>query len=383
MTRKGFAMLGSLRRVWRLTLKELKISFGDKKSRIVLIVPPIMQLIIFAAAVTLEVNNVRLGVYNVDAGVEGAAFLKSFSTRPVFKEIKYYDGQDELKRALENREIFSALIIPEDFSQKILSSNETASVQALFDGRRANASAILAGYTSSITHAYGISVATRRVGNVADVSSNGVVSRRWFNPNLQARTAFMPCLICLLATTVGMIVSVLSIARERETGTFEQLLVSPASPFEIVLGKAISAVLLATVSVLIVTAIVVWGFHIPLQGSSWVLLATTPLYLTSIVGVGLMISALSATQQQATLGMFLFIPPAVMLSGFATPIENMPLWLQDFTIVNPVRWQMKLMRGLFLRDLSAEAVTTCVVPLAIIAFFSFGAAVYMFKRRME
>lgn len=369
-------MLSSIRRVWRIIAKEFQISFGSKKTRIILLVPPIMQLIIFAAAVTLEVNNVRLGVYNLDVGVEGAALLKSFSTRPIFKEIRDYRSHDEIKDAIENREVFAAIVIPKDFSQKRLSPGETAEVQLLLDGRRANASAILGGYVAAIVQSYG-------TGTAVGVPTTGIASRRWFNPNLLAHNAFMPCLICLLATTVGMIVSALSIAREREMGTFEQLLVSPATPLEIVLGKAISAVLLATLSVCLVTAIVILGFRVPFQGSLWVLLTTMLLYLTSVVSVGLMISALSTTQQQATLGMFVFLPPAIMLSGFATPIENMPLWLQQCTVVNPVRWEMKLARGLFLRDLSFDAILPCVVALAIIASFSFFAAVYMFKRRME
>ena len=372
-------MLGSIRRVWRIVAKEFQISFGSKKTRIVLLFPPVMQLIIFAAAVTLEVQNVRLGVYCLDSGIEGASLLKSFSTRPIFKETRYFHSHSELKSAIENREIFAALIIPEDFSQKRLSPRETAEVQLLLDGRRANASAILGGYVAAILQNYGMRTTTRS----DDALATGIVTRRWFNPNLLAHDAFMPCLICLLATTVGMIVSTLSIARERETGTFEQLLVSPATPMEIVLGKAISAVMLATLSVCIVTAIVIWGFRVPFQGSLWVLLATMLLYLTSVVSVGLMISALSTTQQQATLGMFLFLPPAIMLSGFATPVENMPLWLQNFTVINPVRWEMKLARGLFLRDMSFEAIAPCVAALAIIAIFSFFAAVYMFKRRME
>ena len=381
--RKVSVMSGSIRRVWRLILKELLISFGNPKTRLVLIFPPIMQLIIFASAVTLDVKNVRTGVYNMDSGVEAAAFLKAFSTKPIFKELRYYRGHDEIKRALENREIFAAIIVPEDFSQKVLAQGETAQIQLLLDGRRANAANILGGYVSTIVQTYGVDVEVAKSGGSIERIAPGVVPRRWFNPNLSAHNAFMPCLVCLLATTVGMIVSSQSIARERETGTFEQLLVSPASPVEIVLGKTISAVFLATISALMITAIVIWGFRTPLQGSFWTVLATLVLFLTSIISIGLMISALSTTQQQATLGMFLFLPPAIMLSGFATPIENMPSWLQTFTLLNPVRYEMSLMRGLFLRDMSINSIIPCVVPLIIIAFLSFSAACYMFKRRME
>ena len=377
-------MLHSVRRVWRIVWKEALIAAGSHKMRVVLIAPPILQTIIFAFALSMDVQNVKIGVCNRDAGAEGAAFLKAFFVKPIFKEVVYYFSDDEIKVAIERREIFAAAIIPSDFSQKILSGDEAAEIQLLLDGRRANAAAILGGYVSRIAQTYGAVVARERVDvRSTPASVSGLTVRRWFNPNLLSRQAFLPCLICLLATTVAMIVSALSIARERETGTFEQLLVAPESPFEIVLGKTISAVMLATCSTLLVTALVVWGFKIPLQGPFWLMFATMLLYLISVVSVGLMISAASATQQQATLGMFLFLPPAIMLSGFATPIENMPSWLQCVTIFNPVRWEMSLMRGLFLRDMSVEAIVPHVVPLVVVAILSFCASCYMFKRRME
>ncbi len=377
-------MLHSVRRVWRIVWKEALIAAGSHKMRVVLIAPPILQTIIFAFALSMDVQNVKIGVCNRDAGVEGAAFLKAFFVKPIFKEVVYYFSDDEIKTAIERREIFAAAIIPSDFSQKILSGDEAAEIQLLLDGRRANAAAILGGYVARIAQTYGAVVARERVDvRSTPASVSGLTVRRWFNPNLLSRQAFLPCLICLLATTVAMIVSALSIARERETGTFEQLLVAPESPFEIVLGKTISAVMLATCSTLLVTALVVWGFKIPLQGPFWLMFATMLLYLISVVSVGLMISAASATQQQATLGMFLFLPPAIMLSGFATPIENMPSWLQCVTIFNPVRWEMSLMRGLFLRDMSAGAIVPHVVPLVVVAILSFSASCYMFKRRME
>ncbi len=374
-------MIGSIRRIWRLTLKELLVTLGIPKMRAILIIPPMIQLVLFSFAVSLEVTNVRLGVVNLDSGAESSTFLKSFGVKPVFKEIVYYRSYEELKEAIELREIFAGLAIPNDFSAKLLGDGETAKVQFLVDGRRANASVILSGYVSQITPTYGIKAALRN----ADGSnvSMGPVARKWFNPNLIARNSFLPGLICLLTTTVGILVSSLSISREREMGTFEQLLVSPASPIEIVAGKTIASLLMATISVLLITTIVIFGFKLPLQGPFWLMMATTILYLTSIVSVGLMISALSRTQQQSTLGIFLFMPLAVMLSGFATPVENMPSWLKTATVVNPVRWEMDVMKGLFLRGASTESIGLCLIPLAIVAAFSLFAACYMFKRRME
>ncbi|MBR4751302.1 MAG: ABC transporter permease [Thermoguttaceae bacterium] len=374
-------MFDSLRRTRRLVLKELAVNLGTPKMRAVLIFPPIMQLIMFAYAVSLEVTNVRLGVFNMDSGAESSTFLQSFGVKPVFRDVLYYRSYEDLKDALERREIFAGLSIPNDFSSRMLSVGESAKVQLLLDGRRANASAILGGYVAQITQSYGVKAAiqTPDGGNV----SMGPIARRWFNPNLISRNSFMPGLICLITTTVGLMVSSFSIAREREMGTFEQLIVSPATPTEIVAGKTISSVLLATCSALLSTAIVIFGFKIPLQGTFALFLACTVLYLTSIVSVGLMISSAATTQQQAMLGVFLFMPPAMILSGFATPIDNMPEWLKTATIANPVRWEMEVMKGLFLRGASNDAIGACLVPLAVVAVISLVAAGFMFKRRME
>lgn len=374
-------MFASFRRVRRLFLKELAINLGMPKMRAVLIFPPIVQLVMFAYAVSLEVTNVRLGVFNMDAGAESSTFLRSFCVKPVFKETVGYRSAQELKDALERREIFAGLVIPNDFSARVLGSGEPAKVQLLLDGRRANASAILGGYVAQITQSYGIKAAVQSAagGSVP----TGPIARRWFNPNLLSRTAFMPGLICFLTTTVGLMVSSFSISREREMGSFEQLLVSPASPSEIVVGKMASAVFLATCSALLTTAIVIFGFKIPLQGSFALMLGSLILYLTSIVSIGLMISSASTTQQQSMLGVFLFMPPAIILSGFASPIDNMPRWLSAATAVNPVRWEMAIMRGLFLRDASLEKIGLCLIPLAAVAAVSLSAAGYMFRRRME
>ena len=372
----------SIRRVWRLILKELLITIGIPEMCAVLIVPPLMQLVMFAYAVSLEVINVRVGVCNMDFGVESSTFLKTLTAKPVFCETVFYHSYDELKDAIEKRDIFVAIAIPQDFSQKYLSPNETADLQLLVDGRRANASAIVSGYISYIVQTYGIQ-ATVQNTDMKLASTNDVVIRRWFNPNLLARNSFLPGLICLLTTTVGIMVSALSISREREMGTFEQLLVSPASPFEIVIGKAIASVILATCSVFLITGVTIYWFKLPLLGSFWILLAASTLYLTSIVSVGLVISAVSSTQQQSTLGVFLFMPTAVMLSGFATPIQNMPLWLRVITIPNPVRWEMEVMKSLFLKGTSTEVIVLRLIPLALVAAFSLIFACYMFNRRKE
>ena len=207
-------MLGSIRRVWRLFLKEVIIALGTPKTRNILIVPQIIQLVMFSFAVSLDVTNVRLGVVNLDSGRRVVDIPSSFGTKPVFKEVRYYQSYEELKEAIEQREIFAGLAVPNDFSARMLSKDETAKVQFLVDGRRANASAILGGYVAQITQTYGVQAAFQNANG--EPMTSGPVVRRWFNPNLIARNSFMPGLICLITTTVGIMVSALSISRERE-----------------------------------------------------------------------------------------------------------------------------------------------------------------------
>ena len=373
----------SLARIRCLFLKEIATLFGDKKRRVVLFIPPIIQLVMFAFALSQEITNVPIVMYNQDVGIEGETLAKLFLVKPTFREIIRVDSYRDLNRAIEDQRALGAIVVPQDFSRKMSSPTETATVQLTLDGRRANGAAVLGGYATQIVAAYGASASWQNASSSLRATPQGVVSRRWFNPNLVARNAFLPGLVCIIMTTVGMITSATSIASEREFGSFEQLVVSPFSPLEIVVGKMLAGVALATVSALAILAVVVWGFKQPLLGSFWLFLLSTILYLTSIVCVGLFISSLSTTQQQATLGMFLFLPPAIMLSGYATPLENMPVFLQRLTVGNPVRWEIIALKGILSRGATTSSVLLNLVPLAIVAAITFAVAVHMFKRRME
>ena len=210
-----------------------------------------------------------------------------------------------------------------------------------------------------------------------------LVVRHWFNPNLEFMWYTVPSLICILATVISLILTALSVAREREMGTFEQLLVSPLQPFEILLGKALPALFLALCSASLLLGIAIFVFQIPFQGSLLLLFGALAVFLASIVGIGLFVSSLCMTQQQAILGAFVFMPPAVILSGFATPIENMPAWLQSVTLGNPLRWFMIIVRGIFLKAMPAADVLANTLPMAAIALVTLTAAGWLFKHRME
>jgi len=379
-----------LNRVYHLMIKEFLAVLRDPKSRLLLIVPPILQIIIFSHAITQEVKNVTLAVLNQDRGAEGSTLVLRFENTPTFTQVLHLQHRGEIDPVIDNQRAIAVLVIPQDFSENLLAPDRAPDLQILIDGRKTNAASIVGGYMQAIIQGYArdhVGPEYRRhlsqSSGVTPRSGVEIVTRHRFNPNLNPRDALIPCLICILATVVGLLLSALSVAREREMGTFEQLLVTPFSPLEILIGKAVPAMVLATFSAGLITSIVIFGFGIPLRGSVLLLLLSLESFLLAIIGIGLFISSLSMTQQQAVLGCFLVMPSMIMLSGFTTPVENMPDWLQMLTVVNPIRWFIAIIKGLFLRGMSARVVLTNMLPLLAIASCTLSAAMFMFKRRME
>ncbi len=365
-------------RLFNLIVKEFLAALRDPKARALLIGPPILQIFIFSYAITQEVKNVTLAVYNQDLGKEGYVLTQRFAHSPTFTKIVTLSHRAEINPVIDNQEAMAVLVIPQDFSRELYAGRQ-ASLQILLDGRRSNASPIVGGYAGKIINRF----VQEHLADTSRSSGINLETRNWFNVNLDPRKTTIPSLVCVLAMVLGVIISGLSIARERETGTFEQLLVSPLTPTEILLGKAIPAVVLATCSAIMLIGITIFFMGIPLQGSFFLLLAALDLFLLSIIGVGLFVSSLSLTQQQAILGVILVMPPFTMLSGFATPIENMPDWMQWLTVANPARWFMVIVKGVFMKGMGPGEVFLNCIPLAIISLLTLSAAGVMFRKRME
>ncbi len=370
-------------RLFNLIVKEFLAALRDPKARALLIGPPLLQIFIFSYAITQEVKNVTLAVYNQDFGKEGFVLTQRFRHSPTFTKILTITHREEIDPIIDNQDAMAVLVIPQDFSRQLYAGRK-ATLQILLDGRRSNASPIVGGYAAKIINKFVQEHLAGTPGNSVGTSGGiNLETRNWFNVNLDPRKTTIPSLVCVLAMVLGIIISGLSIARERETGTFEQLLVSPLTPTEIMLGKAIPALVLATCSAVMLIGITIFFMGIPLQGSFFLLLAALDLFLLSIIGVGLFVSSLSLTQQQAILGVILVMPPFTMLSGFATPVENMPDWMQWLTVANPARWFMVIVKGIFMKGMGVGEVFLNCIPLAIISFLTLTAAGIMFRRRME
>jgi len=366
-------------RVRTLIVKELLAALRDPRGRYILIVPPLIQLLIFAFAATQEVKNVHMAVLNEDYGTAARDLIARFEGSTNFTAVHHLRGQADVAPAIDSQRVLMVLHIGADFSRK-LAAGQRARVHLILDGRRSNAAQIVAGYSQAIIDGFNGELSH---GRRAPEVPSSIAARVWFNPNLETTWYTVPSLLAILMTMLGLVVTALSVARERELGTFEQLLVAPLEPIEIVIGKTIPALIIGLTEGTFMLLMGVFVFRVPFQGSVALLYAAMTVYLGSVIGVGLFVSSLAKTQQQAILGAFVFMVPAMLLSGFASPIENMPDWLQTLTLANPVRYYLVIVKGVFLKGMPAVVVLRLLWPLAVIALVTLSVATWLFRHRVE
>lgn len=366
-------------RLAALIVKELLAILRDRRGRMVLIGPPIIQLFIFAFAATLEVKNVSMAVLDQDRGRWAHELVQRFVGSPTFRAIHHISSVAEIRPLIDTQEALLIVHLPQGFSSDIEGGRPTE-VQIILDGRRSNAAQIVQGYVAEIVQDMNRTIAVER-GQPGPPSL--LVARNWFNPNLEYYWFTVPSLIGTIGLLLGLSVTALSIARERELGTFDQLLVSPLQPTEILIGKTVPSLIVGLFNGTIFLLIATLVFRIPFTGSILLLYASLTIYMISVIGVGLFISSLSQTQQQAFLGAFVFAAPAILLSGFATPVENMPDWLQTLTLINPLRHFLVIVNGLFTKDMPIGTVFENAWPLVLIALVTMTGAGWLFRRRME
>lgn len=366
-----------LRRVMALIKKEFITIWNDPKTKGIIIGLPLMQLLIFANAVTMEVKNIDVVTFDQSKTVESRELLSRFENSPRFRKFYYVDNMSDFKNKLDTQKVQIGLLINNDFSRKI-KSGKTASVQVVADGRQTNSASIASGYASQIITQYGVELSSQN--NAAGINPS---VRNWFNPNLEYKWFILTVILAMLSLVTTLILTALSIARERELGTFDQLIVSPLSSFEILLGKSIPPLMIAMTLTMVMAGIIMAFFHIPFAGSFILFMISIFISLLAIVGVGLFISAICSTQQQAILSVMTFMMPAVLLAGFISPIEDMPLFLQYLTWLNPVRFFMQLTRGIVLKGMGLDDVIANLIPLVIIASITLTLAGRTFKRKLR
>jgi len=370
----------SFLRVKVLVQKELRQLLRDPKTKRIIFASPIIQLLLFGYAVNTDVRNVSTIAVDQDRTADSRLLLETLTASGYFRIEQLGTTSRDIQGALARGSALVGIQIPPGFSQD-LKAGESATVQILIDGTNSNTATVAQGYADRIIQEFSKEQASGRgIGGVAGIDLR---SRAWYNPDLSSRVYNVPGVVGLLLILMALLLTSLAVVRERELGTLDQLMVSPISPQELILGKTIPVLLICMVDLVLITALAVLWFHIPLRGSVFALVLASFLYVLAGLGVGLFVSTISRTQQEAFLTMFLFLLPAIILSGFMYPVDTMPELFQYLTRLNPVRYFMEIVRGIFLKG---QGVTDLwghylvVAGMAVVVVFG---ASWRFKKGLE
>ncbi len=323
----------------------------DLRSLIVVLVMPVMLMSLMGYGINLDQTHVPLCTFDQEGSQQSQDLLKRFAHNKYFDLTLNARNYDEMIAAIDARQCTVGIVIPLLFSQR-LREGDAVGVQAIVDGTDPNTANLVIGYAQQVTGDYSTTVAVnfmqrRGLGVVPPLS---VDARTWFNEELESRNFIVPGVVAIVMAVIGTFLTSLTIAREWERGTMEQLISTPVSALEVIVGKLVPYFVIGMADAAFCVMIAIWWFEVPLRGSFWLLMACSLAYLLCTLGLGLLVSTISSTQQQAMMtSMFFFLMPMVFLSGFVFPIENMPVWIQWVTMIIPLRYFLVIVRGIFLK----------------------------------
>lgn len=372
------SMMESLLRIIALTRKELLAVLKDPRSRMSLLIPAIVQSLVFGYAATYDLNHVPYAVLDQDHSAASRQLLAGLDGSGVFERVADLRSVGEIRTWIDRRRALLVVQINQEF-EKQLQRGQAVDVQIIADGRNSNTAATASSYITAVVGAFNQRWRQDH-GQPPDVLTAS--DRAWYNPNLETRWNIIPGLIGTLALIQTLMLTAMSVAREREQGTFDQLLVTPIKPFEIMAGKALPSMVIGTAQATGVFLVAQLWFQIPFAGSVVTLYLGLIMFLLAAVGIGLLLSSVMATMQQAMLSALLFIMPFSLLSGLTTPISNMPTVLQYFTAINPLMYAIDIARRVYLEGVGLSLLAHDLWPLALIAAVTLSAAAWMFGHRV-
>jgi ABC-2 type transport system permease protein len=373
------AMVEAILRIVALIHKELLAILKDPRSRVSLFMPPVLQCLIFGYAATYDLSNVPYAVLDQDRSAASHDLLASLDGSGVFHRVAQLRNQTDIKPVIDQETALLVVVIGQDF-QRRLAAGLPANVQVIADGRNSNTAGTALGYVGAIVDSFNANWAA---SHGAPAPPLQVTMRAWYNANLETRWYMVPALIGTLTFLQTLLLTAMSVAREREQGTFDQLLVTPFRPFEIMVGKAVPSVLIGLVQATLILLVAQLWFRIPFVGSYVTLYAGLLLFLMAAVGMGLMLSAVVATMQQAMLYAFVVMMPFALLSGLTTPLSNMPKIFQDFTLLNPLRYAIDIAHRVYLEGADLHQLIPDLWPMAIIATVTLSSAAWLFRGGLE
>jgi ABC-2 type transport system permease protein len=372
-------VLDVLLRIAALTRKELLAVLKDPRARLSLFIPPVLQALIFGYAATYDLNHVTYAALDQDHSAASRQLLAGLDGSGVFERVADLQRAADIASLIDARTALLVVQINPQFERDLL-SGQSPNIQLIADGRNSNTAGTAMGYVGSIVQQFTARWARDHGLPSAPVQ---VVTRAWYNPNLETRWFMIPGMIGTLTLIQTMMLTAMSVAREREQGTFDQLLVTPFRPFEIMAGKALPSMLVGTIQATGVLLVAQLWFHIPFAGSYLTLYSGLLLFLLAAVGIGLLLSAVAATMQQAMLYSLLLIMPFSLLSGLTTPISSMPTAVRYLTAINPLSYAIDITRRVYLEGAGLNLLVADLWPLALIAALTLTAASWMFSNRMQ
>jgi ABC-2 type transport system permease protein len=378
-------------RIKELIIKEFIQISRDKRMLLLVFIAPIIQLILFGYAITTDIENISTAIWDLDRTYESRDFISCIENSGNFNLNYYADSEQEITSLLESGDAQVAVKINPGFGKDIKKGNE-AKIQIIIDGSDSNSAAVILGYINQISANYSKSILVERLNqfkllkqeNIStniDSFSNEI--RFWFNPTLKSRFSNVPAVMAFILLISTIMLTSMSIVKEKEAGTIEQLIVTPIKPIELIAGKTIPFAIIGFIDVLLVISVSYSWFKIPLRGNLLILFFSMILYLFATLGVGLFISTISRTQQQAMMSTFFFMLPAVLLSGFMFPIENMPVIIQYITYLNPLRYFFVIITGIFLKGTGLGILWPQMLALGIIGIIILAISIFRFRKRLE
>lgn len=372
-------------RIIAILVKEFLQVFRDPRMKFTIFVAPVVQVLIFGYAATMDINHIPTAVFDRDNTKQSRDVVRLFSYSKYFDIVRHLSTEKEQKGVIDRTEVYAVLKFDHQFAQDV-TGNKTAEMQLIIDGTDSNAAQIILGYAGQIIGNYNYEGLKERAQlYLKDRRPFAIVDfrdRRWFNENLESKNYYLPGVIAMIVSIMSLLLSSMAIVREKEIGTMEQLIVSPIRPFELILGKITPFAIIAIVQVSIITTVGALWFHVPIRGSFLLLFTTTFIYLLTTLGIGLFLSTISATQQEAMMSVFLFYFPAVLLSGFAYPVANMPHWVQYITYLNPLKYYLTIIRSIFLKGIGIRFLWDEMLVLLVMGIVVFIASAKRFQKRL-